>query len=64
MNSKNPDIEPAGWGGCYYFSQTCSTSANRTKFANAIATTVNTYTLDGELIIDRNPFLNSLQTSI
>jgi len=31
------------WGGCYYFSQACSTSANHTKFANAIATTMNTY---------------------
>ncbi|KIM37878.1 glycoside hydrolase family 18 protein [Hebeloma cylindrosporum] len=36
-----------GWGGCYYFSQACSTAANRTKFANAIATAVNTYNLDG-----------------
>jgi len=57
MSSKNPDNEPGGWGGCYYFSQACSTSANRTKFANASATAVNTYNLDGKFIIDcKNPF--------
>ncbi|KAF8900156.1 glycoside hydrolase family 18 protein [Gymnopilus junonius] len=36
-----------GWGGCYYYSQSCSTSANRTKFANSIASAINTYGLDG-----------------
>jgi GH18 family chitinase len=57
MSSKNSDNETGGWGGCYYFSQACSTSANRNKFANAIATAVNTYNLDGKFIIDRkNPF--------
>jgi len=56
MSSKIPEIEPGGWGGCDYFSQACSTSANRIKFMNAIATAVNTYNLDGKLIIDpKNP---------
>ncbi|KJA24938.1 glycoside hydrolase family 18 protein [Hypholoma sublateritium FD-334 SS-4] len=36
-----------GWGGCTYFSQACSTPANRTKFVSAIATAINTYNLDG-----------------
>ncbi|KAF5329821.1 hypothetical protein D9619_009056 [Psilocybe cf. subviscida] len=36
-----------GWGGCYYYSQACSSSANRTKFMNSIASTINTYNLDG-----------------
>ncbi|KAF8970626.1 glycoside hydrolase superfamily [Flammula alnicola] len=34
-------------GGCYYFSQACSTAANRTTFANSISTTINSYSLDG-----------------
>lgn len=36
-----------GWGGCQYFSQACSNAANRTKFANALVSAVNTYNLDG-----------------
>ncbi|PPQ82293.1 hypothetical protein CVT25_008443 [Psilocybe cyanescens] len=40
-------ISIGGWGGCQYFSQACSTSANRTKFANSIASAINTYNLDG-----------------
>ncbi|KAH9476845.1 Chitinase A1 [Psilocybe cubensis] len=40
-------ISIGGWGGCQYFSQACSTSANRTKFANSIAAAINTYNLDG-----------------
>ena len=36
-----------GWGGSYWFSQTMSTSANRTTFVNACVSAVNTYSLDG-----------------
>ncbi|KAF9484198.1 glycoside hydrolase family 18 protein [Pholiota conissans] len=36
-----------GWGGCYYFSQACSTAANRTKLISAIGSAINTYNLDG-----------------
>ncbi|KAF9033124.1 glycoside hydrolase family 18 protein [Panaeolus papilionaceus] len=36
-----------GWGGCYYFSEACSTASNRTKFANAMISAVNTLNLDG-----------------
>jgi chitinase len=36
-----------GWGGCEYYSQACSSSANRTQFANSIASTVTTLNLDG-----------------
>ena len=40
-----------GWGGCQYYSQSVSSSANRTKFANSIASTISTYGLDGKLDI-------------
>ena len=36
-----------GWGGSYWFSQTMSSSANRTTFVNACVSAVNTYNLDG-----------------
>lgn len=36
-----------GWGGCYWFSQACSTAANRTTFCNALVSAVNTYGLEG-----------------
>ena len=42
-----------GWGGSTYFSQTMSTSANRTTFVNACVSAVNTYSLDG-MSADRN----------
>ncbi|KAH7096736.1 glycoside hydrolase [Auriculariales sp. MPI-PUGE-AT-0066] len=36
-----------GWTGCYWYSQAVSTSANRTKFVNAIVSAINTYGLAG-----------------
>ncbi|KDR78221.1 hypothetical protein GALMADRAFT_138343 [Galerina marginata CBS 339.88] len=36
-----------GWGGCQYYSQACSSSANRTTFSNSIVSTINSYGLDG-----------------
>lgn len=40
-------LSVGGWGGSYYFSQTMSTSANRTTFVNACVSAVNTYGLAG-----------------
>ncbi|KAF5376668.1 hypothetical protein D9615_007899 [Tricholomella constricta] len=36
-----------GWGGCKYFSSSCSTSANRTKLVNSIKSTISANGLDG-----------------
>ncbi|CAA7268385.1 unnamed protein product [Cyclocybe aegerita] len=41
-------LSVGGWGGCHWFSQVMSTSSNRTKFANTLVNTVNTYGLDGK----------------
>ncbi|KXN90761.1 Chitinase A1 [Leucoagaricus sp. SymC.cos] len=40
-------LSVGGWGGSYWFSHACSSSANRTKFVNAMASAVNHYGLDG-----------------
>ncbi|KAG2005561.1 endochitinase, variant 2 [Coprinopsis cinerea AmutBmut pab1-1] len=40
-------LSVGGWGGCYWFSQACSTANNRTKFCNALMEVVNQYGLDG-----------------
>ncbi|TFK29162.1 glycoside hydrolase [Coprinopsis marcescibilis] len=40
-------LSVGGWSGCYWFSQACSTSSNRTKLHNALMEVVNTYGLDG-----------------
>ncbi|KAF9446853.1 glycoside hydrolase family 18 protein, partial [Macrolepiota fuliginosa MF-IS2] len=40
-------LSVGGWGGSQYFSQACSSSANRTKFVNAMSSAVNQYGLDG-----------------
>ncbi|KAJ3568688.1 hypothetical protein NP233_g5552 [Leucocoprinus birnbaumii] len=40
-------LSVGGWGGSKYFSQACSSSANRTKFVNAMASAVKQYGLDG-----------------
>ncbi|KAF8064330.1 glycoside hydrolase family 18 protein [Lyophyllum atratum] len=36
-----------GWGGCQYFSSSCSSSANRTKLVNSIKSTISNNGLDG-----------------
>ncbi|KAJ2921654.1 hypothetical protein H1R20_g15441, partial [Candolleomyces eurysporus] len=40
-------LSVGGWGGCYWFSQACSTASNRTKFVKALIDAVKTYDLDG-----------------
>ncbi|KAF8994877.1 glycoside hydrolase superfamily [Cyathus striatus] len=40
-------LSVGGWGGSYWFSQSVSSSSNRTKFVNALVSAVNTYGLDG-----------------
>lgn len=40
-------LSVGGWGGCYWFSQACSSASNRTKFVKALTDAVKTYELDG-----------------
>ncbi|KAF6750408.1 glycoside hydrolase superfamily [Ephemerocybe angulata] len=40
-------LSVGGWGGCYWFSQACSTASNRKKFVAALMDAVKTYDLDG-----------------
>ncbi|RDB17715.1 Chitinase A1 [Hypsizygus marmoreus] len=40
-------LSVGGWGGSYWFSQVVSSSANRSKFNNALVGAVNSFGLDG-----------------
>ncbi|PFH50384.1 glycoside hydrolase family 18 protein [Amanita thiersii Skay4041] len=40
-------LSVGGWGGSHYFSQACSTAANRSTFTNALVNAVKTFGLDG-----------------
>lgn len=40
-------LSVGGWGGSKYFSQACSTAANRAKFVNALVGAVNSFGLAG-----------------
>ncbi|KAF8628571.1 hypothetical protein AX17_005967 [Amanita inopinata Kibby_2008] len=40
-------LSVGGWGGSYYFSHACSTTANRSTFTNALVNAVHSYGLAG-----------------